>query len=556
MSTVRVNLGLLGLLALGWAQSYRCDTIRLAVAGQWYYHQDTIPLQGGLPTVFPRWVHGGQPDSTSYTWSWWIYRLPSGAYVNSGSLTGYQPSLSAALPASAITAYPSFFELWIVGHRYRYGGYACMDSARFVMRVDSPPPSSLPPRCRPDSFFLQIGGRGVAYGHTVSLPLGSYSFGLRPVDIVYYWELRGPSGFQSSGSPGRNPIGTLHLTVPGRHVLRIVHYYATCMVDTLIYYLNATSSPFGSCSTFVGRGCAPSLVINGASYLPNRLITLVNGTHTFQLQPPTLLPSGASYNLSWTWSCPTAPGGYMSGWGGSQNGIPPFAGIVWGNSVCTLRVITNVHWLCPITQVCQDTSVFYIRGGATGNDTIVVTPPRDTTQYTPGDTIPLPIDTVCLHTGVITPYPDSVYWWWWYYYGPNGNPLDSGITPVVCVYPANGPGIYTLTYNPQSVPAGGRVAGQPQSFYLRFGARSTALGSPTGLPPKVYPTPTPGPVWLSLPQPGLHEVYVRDMLGRLLMQQRLEGDRVHYLPLQLSPGMYLLEVRQGPSQTVLRLLVQ
>ena len=558
MRSVSVKLSLVGLLAFGWAQSYRCDTLRVAAVSRWYYHGDTIRVEGGLPTIYLRWVHGGRRDSTDYTWWWWVRRLPSGAHVNSGSATGYDPSLSGAIPGSAITGYPSFFELWIVGHQYRYGppSYACMDSARFVVRVDSPPRFNLPSHCHPDSFFLRIAGRSVRRGHILSLPLGSYSFEQHPQGDVFSWELRGPSGYQSGGSTNQNPIGTLHLTVPGRHVLRIIHYL--CLIDTLIYYLDATYSPWGSCSTFVGRGCAPSLVVNGASYLPGHVITLPNGAYNFHLQPPAPLPPSASYYISWFWNCHTAPGGYVSGSGGSwSGGAPSFSAIVRGSAVCTLQVITSVNWFCPITQVCRDTSVFYVRGNGRPNDTVTVTCPGDTNVYTPGDTIPLPVDTVCLHTGVLTPYPDSLYWWWWHYYGPNGGLIDSGITPVVCVYPAGGPGVYSLVYSPQPPRPAQRVSGQRQTFYLNFGARTTGIASkPEGGQPVLYPVPTAGPVWLSLPERGIYEVQVRDVLGRLLTHQTLEGDRVHYLPLQLSSGLYLVEVRKGTQITLLRLLVE
>lgn len=243
-------------------------------------------------------------------------------------------------------------------------------------------------------------------------------------------------------------------------------------------------------------------------------------------------------------------------WGfGTETLLPSFS-VVLDTGVCTLMVLKSGYSSCGTCG--SDTVYFYLRGGGQPNDTIIVTLPQDTTTYLPGDTIPLPLDTVCLNTGLLTPYPDSVYWWWWYYYGPTGSLLDSGITPVVCVYPVGGTaGVYTLVYYPQSPLPAQRVSRQSQTFYLNFGARTSSVGAkPEGGQPSLYPVPTAGPFWLNLPDRGSYEVQVRDVLGRLVTRQSLEGERVHYLPLQLTPGLYLVEVQKGSQRTILRLLVQ
>lgn len=62
MSTLGKLVGLGLWLAPLYAQ---CDSLRLAYGGSWHYNGDTLHIQGGFLTAYPR-IYG--PASNTVTW--------------------------------------------------------------------------------------------------------------------------------------------------------------------------------------------------------------------------------------------------------------------------------------------------------------------------------------------------------------------------------------------------------------------------------------------------------------------------------------------------------
>ncbi|MCX7607140.1 MAG: hypothetical protein N2170_07760, partial [Bacteroidia bacterium] len=317
------RLILLGLWLGARLWSQNCDTIVLVHAGQWHNHGDTLRTTSAFLTAYPRLMGGGGPGYV-YTWYWWLQQIsPAGNFSQSGSLSGSSPTLNTPLNPNA--SRPTFYELWLLLYRYGVtGGHVCTDSARIIVRVDTPPSNPWHHLCQ-DTFRLVIGGRQVRLGGTVQLPLGTYTFDFSPRDIIYWWTLTGPSGPQSGGAPNppnASPVGTVHLSSAGRHTLTIAQYWPPCLgiVDTLKFYIDAINpSASHNCSTTVLSPCVPLLTIGNASYLPGpNPITLANGTYTFSLSSATP-PAGVPLLINYYWQICGAglPNGCLSGTGNS-----------------------------------------------------------------------------------------------------------------------------------------------------------------------------------------------------------------------------------------------
>ncbi|MCX7607548.1 MAG: T9SS type A sorting domain-containing protein, partial [Bacteroidia bacterium] len=152
-------------------------------------------------------------------------------------------------------------------------------------------------------------------------------------------------------------------------------------------------------------------------------------------------------------------------------------------------------------------------------------------------------------------HPDSVYGWWWTYYSPTGVPLDSGVTSVTCLYPTQ-PGLYSLVYGVNPRPNARTAQGRRYTFYLNFGARTTAASSLAERIPILYPNPTSGTVYLQLPSTVPYRVEVKDVLGRCHYHTELMGGDTHRLTLPLPSGLYLMEVKSNEHNTSFRLLIQ
>lgn len=530
----------------------------MAHAGQWYRHGDTLHIQGGFLTAYLR-IGTSYQAGYPVVWYWSLGRIagPGQAYyVASGSLSGSTGS-STTLNAQLDYAYhPTFYHLNLIAYVYTpVGTFACTDSALIVIRGDTLPPNPWAHFCR-DSILLQIGGRQVRPQRSISLPLGSYPFSLNRTGDFRGWWLTGPSPDQHRPDNTNLPAGTIldtaHFTVPGTHYLRIYFYNGICS-DTLVYIIHAYNpNPNQNCADSSDfPPCLPQLIINNATYLPGQLITLANGTYTFNLAPAAALPPSTypSYQYHWQICGATIPGGCLSGQGNTIT-------VPIGLASYSLQVISTATWICPVTQFCTDTVTFILSGGGIPNDTVIVSHPNDSTTYVPGDTISFPLDTICLYGGITVPHPDSIYWWYWTYYGPTGIALDSGITPIACVYPTQ-PGVYTLVYGLTPPPNGRTAQSRRYSFYLRFGARTTSMTPAHALSaPYLYPNPSSGLVWLSLPNEGLYQVTIREVLGREVKRYILSGGQTQLLSLNLPSGLYIMQVENGGKIHNLRLIVE
>lgn len=536
-------------LAPLFMKAQRCDSLRLAFRGQWHWDGDTLYIDGGFLTAYPRLGPiGPTPPPGNYTWYWWLNQLQGGSYFRSGSLTGGSPTLNVQLNYGA---HPTYYELWLVviGNAATGTG-SCTDSLRIIIRGDTIHPQ---PNYRCDSIrnsvSLLIGGRSVRFGGTVTLPTGSYTFNISPRDMVYGWRLTGPSGTQTaSGIFAPSSLDTLYLTSPGTHQLDISVYYAGCLPDTLRYFIQAIDSfPGISCQPAVNQPCHTRLIVNNATYLPGQFVQLANGVYTFHLAPVSP-PSTSSLNCQYTWRIcgDTIPGGCMSGQGSN------FSAYI-GPARYSVDVISTCQWICETTQVCRDTVSFTLSGGFNPNDTVVVSHPGSPTPYHPGDTIPLPLDTVCIYAGVQTLHPDSLYWWNWIYYGPNGQPLDSGITPVSCIYPTSA-GVYSLVYGLVPPPNQRTAQNRSYTFYLHFGRTAGLNTSPSSVP-VLYPNPTSGPLWITLPEAVPYRLTVMDPTGRVIEALTVKGGGSHLLPFRLASGVYILRAESGTQLHTLRVVV-
>lgn len=538
-------------LASALVRAQRCDSLRIAYSGRWHWDGDTLYIRGGFLTAYPRLGPiGPTPPPGYYTWYWWLNQLQGGSYFRSGSLIGGFPTLNVPLNFSA---HPTFYELWMIVYgQDTSGANTCTDSIRIIIRGDTFPPSPWANFCR-DSILLQIGGQTVRPNQSISLPLGSYPFSLSVPGDFRGWFMTGPSPSQGRSDWRNYPAGTIldtaHLTAPGTHIIHINFYNGMCF-DTFTYIINVTApSPTQNCADTVQYPpCLPMLVVNNASYLPGAgTINLATGTYLLHLQPAhPPVPGNALYQYEWTLSGP--PHGTIQG---TSNTVPIHVML----ASYLLQVRVRAYWFCPITQSCDRIYTFVLSGVPGPNDTIVLSYPTDTTTYLPGDTIPLPVDTVCLYAGLQTPHPDSAYWWYWTYYGPTGIPLDSGITPITCVYPRQ-PGVYRLTYGVQPVSNQRVTQHRSYNFYLHFGGRTTALSSTaaTGLP-LIYPNPTTGPIWLTLPEAIPYRLTIMEPTGRVIEQLTLAGEQTHLLPLRLAKGVYILRAESSTKVFTLRLVV-
>ncbi|MCX8112629.1 MAG: T9SS type A sorting domain-containing protein [Bacteroidia bacterium] len=528
----------------------------MAHAGRWYRNGDTLRIQGGFLTAYPRVASSGY--SGTYTWYWDLFRSNSAGqllYHASGSLSGASPTLNVQLDYAH---HPTYYHLNLIVGYYAPGGTnACTDSASIVIYGDTFPPSPWAQFCR-DSILLQIGGRQVQPRRSISLPLGAYPFSLSVTGDFRGWWLTGPSPAQHRHDWRNYPAGTIldtvYLTSPGRHYLRI-HFYNGICWDTIPYIIDAyIDSPFQNCLDSTMQPCLPLLIINNASYLPNssQPIRLANGTYTFHLAPASPIPSTYYPNYIYDWRICGAnlPSGCLVGQGSSIT-LP----IISASYI--LEVYARVNWLCGVTQFCADTFTFVFTGGGLPNDSVIVYYPGDTTVYTPGDTISLPLDTVCLHAGVYTPYPDSVYWWNWTLYGLNGSAVDSGITSTSCVFSTQ-PGVYTLIYGLTPPPTNRVTQNRQYAFYIHFGARSAVLPKKDmeGSTPILYPNPVSGLAWLSLSTEGPYEVAILDYTGREIERFVLRGKGPHELPLFLQAGFYLMRVTGSGTSHIIRFIVE
>ncbi|MDW8417130.1 MAG: T9SS type A sorting domain-containing protein [Bacteroidia bacterium] len=553
-----VKTVVLGLWLASHLLHAQCDSLRMAHAGQWYSNGDTLHIQGGFLTAYPR-IGTSYQSGYPTLWYWFLSRIAGSGqsyYVASGSLSGTTGS-SVTLNVQLDYAYhPTFYHLTLIAHVYAPGGtFACTDSALIVIRGDTLPPNPWAGFCR-DSILLQIGGQQVRPQRSVSLPLGSYPFSLNRTGDFRGWWLTGPSPAQHRPDNRNLPAGTIldtaHFTAPGTHYLRIYFYNGICF-DTLTYIIHAYNpNPNQNCANSGAFSpCLPQLTVNNATYLPGQVITLANGTYTFHLAPAANLPPSTSPSYQYYWQICGAnlPGGCLSGQGSTIT-------VPIGLASYFLQVISMATWLCPTTQVCTDTVTFVLSGGGTPNDTVIVSYPNDSTPYFPGDTIPLDLDTTCLYAGVLVPYPDSIYWWYWTYYGPTGIPLDSGITPIACVYPTQ-PGVYTLVYGLTPPPTGRTAQSRQYSFYLRFGGRTANITHTDAFStPSLYPNPSSGLVWLALPNEGVYQITIREVLGREVRSLTLPGGGAQLLSLNLPAGFYLVEVEGGGKRHTLRLLLE
>ncbi|MCS7152626.1 MAG: T9SS type A sorting domain-containing protein [Bacteroidia bacterium] len=550
-----VKVLVLGLwLASHQVNAQRCDSLRLAFRGRWHWNGDTLYIQGGFLTAYPRLGPiGPTPPPGHYTWFWHLNQLVGGTYQQSGTLTGGNPTLSVPLNFSA---HPTFYELRlrVIGNSPSGTSY-CTDSIRIIIRGDTFPPNPATLICQ-DSVWLRIGGVYVRRNRAVTLPLGSYPIAINYSGNISRWWVSGPSPSQGGSPTGyfyaNTPFDTVHFTAPGRHFLTVYAYIHYC-IDTFTYIVDILppSHTQNCADTSQVSPCLPQIIVNNASYLPypfGGFFSLASGVYTFHIQPAHHFPNTV-YQYEWVLSGATIPGGAMSG---TSSSISAYIGLA--SYILTVRV--RAFWPCPITQSCDRTYTFIFSGGGTPNDTIHVTHPLDTTTYSPGDTLPLPLDTVCLYGGVQTLHPDSVYWWYWTYYGPNGQPLDSGITPVSCVYPVGGGGVYWITYGLTPPPTGRLSQQRRYTFYLKFGGRLSAVEKSPLQSVALYPNPATGSVWLRLPEEKLYSVSILDPTGRELHRMALQGGEPQLIPLSLPSGVYVVKVEYGEQVQVLRLLIQ
>ncbi|MCS7297629.1 MAG: T9SS type A sorting domain-containing protein [Bacteroidia bacterium] len=550
---------LLRIAVLGyWLASHQlqaqCDSLRLAFRGRWHFNNDTLYIDGGFLTAYP--TIGSGVYSGTYIWYWHLSHepAPGASYLlQSGSLSGQSPTLNVPLNYSA---HPTYYSLTLIAVAYSPSGtFVCTDSSTIVIRGDTFSTATNPWRqfCA-DSVFLLIGGNSVQPNRTITLPLGTYAFDMSPRDAIHGWRLGGPSGPQSGPAPNppnASPIGTIYLTSPGLHELAIPMYYSPCLIDTFRYYIQAVGFSFpDTCAGPAVQPCYTQLIINNASYLPVGVpINLAAGSYTFYLASadPLSFSPPPICNYSWRLCSPTLPQ-CLEGEGST------FSAYI-SQGQYTLTVISRCTWLCIITQACTDTIQFSLKGGAAPNDSVIVYYPGDSTVYTPGDTIALPVDTICLYAGVQVPHPDSLYWWSWTYYGPNGLALDSGITPVSC-FSATQAGVYWITYEWGSPPNGRTAQQGPYTFYLKFGDVSTSLAQSNKSSPTLSPNPTTNPATLLLPYRIPYTVSVWEVTGREIWRTTLEGGQTYSLPIYLPRGVYLVRVETASDSYTLRLVME
>lgn len=496
----------------------------------------------------PRVGASSGPHANYYVWHWQLRQLQRGSYFQSGSTVGRTPGIMIRLNYDA---HPTFYELYLIVTAHSVSSStSCTDSIRLIVRGDTFIATS--PRaafCR-DSIFLQLGRRSVQPGRSITLPLGIYPFSLTETGDFRGWWMTGPSPTQGRSIMRNYPAGTIldtiRLTAPGQHTLRIGFYNSVCW-DTLTYIINAFApSPTQNCrDTLQIQPCLPQLILNNSTYLPNPYtdtIRLVRGTYQFHLQPAhPLISNGATYHYEWRLS-----GGRDS----RQDTSRSFAAYIDLRSHI-LEVRVRASWICPTTLTCERTYTFLLTGTMDSNDSVIVCHPGDTTIYHPSDTIPLPVDTTCIYGAIQVPHPDSVYYWNWIYYGPDRAPIDSGITAIACVYPTQ-PGVYSLVYRTTPMRMGRT---RQHTFYLNFGARTTSSVESPIERLSLFPNPTTGTVYLTLPSHGMHRVTLLDPTGRYIESYELPGGQTHTLHPRLAAGLYLLRVESPQRTQLLRLAV-
>ncbi|MCX7652103.1 MAG: T9SS type A sorting domain-containing protein, partial [Bacteroidia bacterium] len=74
--------------------------------------------------------------------------------------------------------------------------------------------------------------------------------------------------------------------------------------------------------------------------------------------------------------------------------------------------------------------------------------------------------------------------------------------------------------------------------------------------PSLYPNPSSGLVWLALPNEGVYQITIREVLGREVRSLTLPGGGAQLLSLNLPAGFYLVEVEGGGKRHTLRLLLE
>ncbi|MEO1652179.1 MAG: PKD domain-containing protein, partial [Bacteroidota bacterium] len=117
-------------------------------------------------------------------------------------------------------------------------------------------------------------------------------------------------------------------------------------------------------------------------------------------------------------------------------------------------------------------------------------------------------------------------------------------------------GTYTLLATPYSGKKGAGTAGRPLSITFQVIDLST-LKSTLGQSSQLYPNPSEGEVTLDLQLPAQEkaEVFIYDNQGQMMRQREARGSEKLYLA-NLSPGIYLIRVKQDDQERLMRLIVK